>query len=250
MRSAMRHLFMLYRSLETLPHVPTITVSESSESLGRVTVDLAGSLTYHSQIDGFLGYSEELLDILQQINAAHSPRLCQQTDTSAEADALLGKLNVMISRDTKTPPGVSISSLSSQSGRDFALCHQVFQQATLIHLYRQLYNLPSASESIQAAVQTINGMVINMTQGEPCNTWVAMAMPLFTVGCEAYQHDQKSFILDKIRKLELCIGSLHVQVIGQALKDIWKIRNDLQDFEGKLCASHLLERLSYNIVLF
>ncbi|KAM0558027.1 hypothetical protein ACHAPJ_005194 [Fusarium lateritium] len=196
-------------------------------------------MTNKSQIDGFLGYSEELLDILQQINAA-STSPDQQSDLSASADILLGKLNVMISRDVKSPPGVSISSLSSQSGRDFSLCNKVFQQATLIQLYRHLYKLPSASKSIQSAVQSISGMISNMTQGEPCNTWVAMAMPLFTVGCEAYKDEDKDFILDKIHKLEKCIGSLHVQVIEQALKDIWKIRAECQDFEGELCSSHLL----------
>ncbi|KAF4342818.1 C6 finger domain protein [Fusarium beomiforme] len=231
LRSAMKHLFMLYRSLETLPHVPTITS-------GKTNVIIATDSAYKPQIDGFLGYSEELLDILQQINAT-APRSGLE-DPPADADTLLGKLNAMIRRDVKSPPAVSISSLSSQSGRDFILCNQVFQQATLIQLYRQLYGLPSSSEPIQAAVQTINGMISNMTQGEPCNTWVAMAMPLFTVGCEAYKEEQKTFILDKIHKLEICIGSLHVKVIEQALKDIWKIREDCNDYDGNLCASYLL----------
>ncbi|KAF4972482.1 hypothetical protein FSARC_954 [Fusarium sarcochroum] len=239
LRSAMKHLFMLYRSLETLPHVPTISVAEDSNLSGKVTVSVDTATTNNSQIDGFLGYSEELLDILQQINAA-SLGHGQRRDLTADADILLGKLNVMITRDVKSPPGVAIASLSSQSGRDFLLCNKIFQQATLIQLYRELYSLPSASEPIQSAVKTINDMISKMTQGEPCNTWVAMAMPLFTVGCEAYEDDEKTFILDKIHKLGICIGSLHVQVIRQALKDIWKIRADCQDFEGKLCASHLL----------
>ncbi|KAF4457184.1 Lysine biosynthesis regulatory protein LYS14 [Fusarium austroafricanum] len=231
LRSAMKHLFMLYRSLETLPHVPTITN-------GKATVNITDT-THSSQIDGFLGYNEELLDLLQQINAT-APGSGLEPDTSADADTLLGKLNAMIRWDVKSPPKVSISSISSQSARDFALCNKVFQQATLVQLYRQLYGFSSSSEPIQSAVENISGMISNMTQGKPCNTWVAMAMPLFTVGCEAYREEQKSFILDKIRKLETCIGSLHVKVIEQALKDIWKIREDCQDFQGELCASHLL----------
>ncbi|RGP71315.1 lysine biosynthesis regulatory lys14 [Fusarium sporotrichioides] len=169
---------------------------------------------------------------------------------STDADILLGRLNAIISRDVKKPPGVSIASLSSQAGRDFALCNKVFQQATLIQLYRQRYGLSSSSEPIQTAVHTIEEMIGNMAQGEPCHTWVAMAMPLFTVGCEAYNEDQKSFILDKIHKLEICIGSLHVKIIEQALMDIWKLRKDSEDYEGILCSEYLLEKLSYNIVLF
>ncbi|KAF5664447.1 lysine biosynthesis regulatory LYS14 [Fusarium heterosporum] len=234
----MRHLFMLYRALETLPHVPTITtmVSESAE---KENTNVLPASTRDSQIDGFLGYSEELLDILEQINIASMG----SDQTPIDADSLLGKLNVIISRDVKSPPGVSISSLSSQSGRDFELCNKVFQQATLIHLYRQLYGLPSFSEPIQSAVETINEMICNMAQGEPCNTWVAMAMPLFTVGCEAFTEEQKGFIMDKIHKLEVCIGSLHVKIIEQALEDIWRIRQEQKDFEGQLCASHLISKL-------
>ncbi|KAJ4018352.1 hypothetical protein NW752_005467 [Fusarium irregulare] len=240
----MRHLYMLYRALETLPHVPSLGLIASSPG-GKTSIGISTPHTVNSQIDGFLGYSEELLDILQQINSNGSG-----DQGTPDADILLGRLNTIISRDVKHPPGVSISSLSSQSGREFALCNKVFQQATLIQLYRQLYGLSSSSEPIRTAIETINGMISNMAQGEPCHTWVAMAMPLFTVGCEAYQEDQKSFILDKIHKLEKCIGSLHVKVIEQALKDIWKLREDFQDYGGDLCAEYLLEKLSYNIVLF
>jgi len=255
--SAMRHLYMLYRALETLPHVPSLGLITPSSG-AKTTVGNSVPHATNAQIDGFLGYSEELLDILQQINSTES----------ADADVLLGKLNTIISRDVKHPPGVSISSLSSQSGQDFALCNKVFQQATLIQLYRQLYGLSSSSQPIRTAIEAMNDMISNMAQGEPCHTWVAMAMPLFTVGCEAYKDGQKSFILDKIHKLEKCIGSLHVKVIEKALKDIWKLREDFQDYEGDICAEYLLgkcsndscrclanpgsliEKLSYNIVLF
>ncbi|CAG1997101.1 unnamed protein product [Fusarium graminearum] len=240
----MKHLLMLYRALETLPHVPSITLStEKTHQSTNCSIQASSSF---NQIDGFLGYSEELLDILHQINM----KSLVNDQESASADILLGKLNVIIHRDVKQPPSVSIASLSSQEGRDFALCNKVFQQATLIQLYRQLYGLASSSKPIQSAVQMINGMIGNMAQGEPCHTWVAMAMPLFTVGCEAYKEDQKTFILDKIHKLEICIGSLHVKVIEQALQDIWKLREEFEDYEGNLCSEYLLEKLSYNIVLF
>jgi hypothetical protein len=240
LRSAMKHLFMLYRALEILPYVPSITPM-TARRYDKTDVNTSTSTKCKSQIDGFLGYSEELLDIIQQINTT---TILGSGDERADADVLLGRLNVIISRDVKQPPGVSISSLSSQAGRDFALCNKVFQQATLIQLYRQLYGLPSSSEPIQTAVETIDEMIGNMAQGEPCHTWVAMAMPLFTVGCEAYKEDQKGFILDKIHKLGICIGSLHVKVIEQALKDIWKLREDFQDFEGNLCAAYLLGKSS------
>lgn len=238
----MRYLFLLYRSLQTLPYLPAIEPSSPSVDLGQALLfNSSSALSKSPKIDGFLGYSEELLDLLQHVNSTTRTDFGYQLGLSPEADTLLGKINGMISRDVKTPLEVSISStLSPQSGRDFLLCHRIFQQATLIQLYRQLYMMPSASQHTQSAVQEINRMIRNMTQGQPCNTWVAMAMPLFTVGCEAFDEDQKDFILDKVQKLEVCLGSLHVRTIKRALKDIWKIRTDCQDFEGKLCSTQLL----------
>ncbi|KAL2687537.1 hypothetical protein Neosp_005098 [[Neocosmospora] mangrovei] len=68
-------------------------------------------------------------------------------------------------------------------------------------------------------------------------------MPLFTVGCEAFDDDQKDFILDKVEKLEVCIGSLHVHTIKRALEDVWKIRTDYQDFEGNILLSLYIQVL-------
>jgi hypothetical protein len=240
--SAMRHLYLLYQSLQTLPHVPSMA---SPDSMGTVHAVVARGQDFESasgaNIDGFLGYSEELLHILQQVN--HMAGTCSELSEAslAQADILLGKVNAMINRDTQTPPDVSlISSLSPEYGREFSLCHRSFQQATLVHLYRRLYHLPSRAEPIQVAVEKINAMVGDMKQAQPCHTWVAMAMPLFTVGCEAFTETQQQFALDKIHKLETCIGSFHVQSIRQALEDIWKIRRDAGDLEGEICASDLL----------
>ncbi|KAF4984583.1 hypothetical protein FZEAL_259 [Fusarium zealandicum] len=233
-QSAMRHLILLYRSLQTLPYLPTIPLPDSSSQVIKAaTTGPHRALAVGATIDGFLGYSEELLDLLQEIN--ETPQSAQ------EANHVLVKLLGMIDRDAQAPPGVSISSsLSPQSGRDFALCHRIFQHASLVQLYRQLYKLPSCSQQIQDAVEAIQGMINNMTQGQPCNTWVAMAMPLFTIGCEAFRDDQKAFVLDKIHKFGVCLGSLHVQIIRRALEDVWRIRADHRDMDGELCAAHLL----------
>ncbi|KFY38875.1 hypothetical protein V495_06307 [Pseudogymnoascus sp. VKM F-4514 (FW-929)] len=207
--------------------------------------------SFRPEIDGFLGYSSELLDVLQQIDQLSRSVSGNEAQSISEADILLGKVQGMISRDTTSPRDISICTpLSPEYNREFALCHQTFQQATLIHLYRKLYHHPSGSPSIQAAVRSIEKMVGNMIQGQPCHTWVAMAMPLFTLGCEAFTEKQQVFTMDKIKKLEDCIGSLHVKCIRQALEDIWKVREDLGDREGTLCASQLLAELRYNIILF
>ncbi|KAK4122185.1 hypothetical protein N657DRAFT_599074 [Parathielavia appendiculata] len=254
LRSAMKHLHQLYLSLQTLPYIPPSEISEltpsghaPTETTRKVNLEPAPS----PAIDGFLGYSDELLEVLHQIDQLSRLSSDGATQPSFEADVLLGKIKAMISRDSKSPPAIAIGSpLSPEYGREFTLCHQVFQQATLIHVYRRLYHLPSGSRPIQYAVCAMQDMLSSMSQGQPCHTWVAMAMPLFTLGCEAFTEEQQGFALDKVDKLEECIRSLHVRIIRQALQDIWRVRASLGDCSGELCASQLLEKLDYNIILF
>jgi len=198
-------------------------------------------------IDGFLGYSQELLQVLRHVNQLSHYDGKGAANSLSESDVLFGKVKGMIIRDCKAPLDVSIcSSLSPECGREFLLCHKTFQQATLIHIYRRLYHMSSGSEPIQAAVESIKDMISDMVQGQPCHTWVAMAMPLFTIGCEAFTEEQKGYVLDKVQKLEECIGSLHVRIIRKALEDMWEARANLGDIEGKLCASHLLGKPSFS----
>jgi hypothetical protein len=234
--SAMRHLYFLYLSLQTLPHVPSLDKNQNPMVSGAFDQIPEGP-----SIDGFLGYSQELLHLLNRVNQL-SHRGEGPASWLPESDLLLGRLKGMIIRDFKAPLDVSISSLSPEYAHEFLLCHKIFQQATLIHTYRRLYNMPSGSEPIQAAVKSIMEMVCDMAQGQPCHAWVAMAMPLFTIGCEAFTEEQKDFVLDKVRKLDQCISSLHVGVIRQALEDIWTARADLGDIKGDLCANQLLRK--------
>ncbi|KAK8045464.1 hypothetical protein PG993_005488 [Apiospora rasikravindrae] len=244
-QSAMRHLYFLYLSLQTLPHVPAVAVTGLPVKHDDVSFetldDLEDDPSLGPKIDGFLGYSEELLHIMQKVNRLARLKVENAEITQYEADILLGKLNAMINRDSEAPPGVAIYPvLSPESNREFELCHRTFQQATSIHVYRRLYHMPSNSPQIQTAVAAIGKMVTNMAQGQPCHTWVAMAMPLFTIGCEAFADEQQSFVLDKIDKLYLCIGSYHVRIIRQALEDIWRIRREVGDLDGHMCAVKLL----------
>jgi hypothetical protein len=264
-KTAMRHLYLLYLSLQTLPYVPSLGIQDDL-SRPQSTAAASQRPLHHPKIDGFLGYSEELLYVMQQINQISAAEDASPGDPSAEgtkpnpfsqrpedtkpnpfsprpeADILLGRVKGMIARDAKAPPAISISSvsLSTEHGREFALCHATFQRAALVQVYRRLYHMPSGSPAIQAAIAEMQDMVGEMTQGQPCHTWVAMAMPLFTIGCEAYSEGQRRFVLDKVDKFEACLGSLHVRIIRQALQDMWNARTELGDVDGELCSSRLL----------
>lgn len=238
MQSAMKHLGMLYMSLQTLPHTPGQTSLVIDLDLVPTTLHLYQDETSSPKINGFLGYSEDILSILRQVNGKTAP-------SPEEADLILGKVQGMMLRDAITPPGVTISSqLSDESSRDFALCHEAFQLATLILIYRRLYKLPSGSKPIRDAVDRIQSTVNSMTQGQPCHAWVAMSMPLFTIGCEALDPAHKDWVRRSIDQLQVCIGSSHVLMLRQALADIWRLRAARNDADGLLCAEELLRKSS------
>ncbi|KAK0652407.1 fungal-specific transcription factor domain-containing protein [Cercophora newfieldiana] len=258
---AMKHLYQLYQSLQTLPYIiPSasgVVTDDTTPPIRQLDSDRSPA------IDGFLGYSDELLDVMHQIDQL------SRKPASFEADILLGKVHAMIARDAVAAPPIILSSsstslalqpsrvsaspLSSEHARqEFTLCHQIFQQATLIQLHRRLYHLPSQSPEIQASVYAIQEMLNSLhTSDGGESMWVAMAMPVFTLGCEAYTLDQQAFVLEKVNLLEACIRSLHVRIIRQALVDVWAIRKGMDDEEkGMVCAGQLLEKLDYDIILF
>lgn len=262
MQVAMRHLYQLYLSLQTLPYIapaaaPPTAIAETAPppppTLDEVTVNPSPA------IDGFLGYSDEILDVMHQIEQLSRT----QSLPSPDADILLGKVHAMIARDMIAAPPVTLSYSSSSSSltssspqfvqaesTDFTLCHQIFQQATLIQLHRRLYHLPSQSPPIQTAVYSIEGMLTSLCDrgkgrggggGGGESMWVAMAMPVFTLGCEAFTPEHQQFVLSMMDRLEICIQSLHVRIIRQALVDIWTLRRGLDDEgRGGICAGRLL----------
>lgn len=248
MQVAMRHLYQLYLSLQTLPYIapaaaPQTAILETTPAtLDEVTVNPSPA------IDGFLGYSDELLDVMHQIEQLSRT----QVHPCPGADILLGKVNAMIARDMAAAPPVILSSPASiipwdaqGESTDFTLCNQIFQQATLIQLHRRLYHLPSQSPPIQAAVCSMEGMLSSLCNrgggGGGESMWVAMAMPVFTLGCEAFTLDHQQLVLGMMDRLETCIQSLHVRIIRQALVDIWALRRGMEDEgRGAICAGRLL----------
>lgn len=245
LHAAMKHLYQLYLSLRTLPYIPAAESSDCPEPISTLMTVAPNPNPQPAPtpaIDGFLGYSDELLDVIHQIDQLPRSTRPEPAQPPSEADVLLTKLHSMITRDAQAPPSISIHTpLSPEYGREFTLCHQIFQQATLLHLYRRLYRLPSRLPPIQSAVRAMQEMLDSISQGQPCHTWVAMAMPLFNLGCEAFTEQQRRFALEKVDKLEECIRSLHVRIIRQALRDIWEVRERMGDEGvGALCASQLL----------
>ncbi len=77
-------------------------------------------------------------------------------------------------------------------------------------------------------------------------------MPLFTMGCEAFEEGQRVWVLEKVGKLEECIGSFHVKGVRRALWDVWGEREGCGDEgRGEVCAGRLLgEFIDFDLVCF
>ncbi|KAL1893138.1 hypothetical protein Sste5346_006570 [Sporothrix stenoceras] len=323
-RSAMGHLSQLYLSLQTLPHVARCrneamadrTIEEENDDndkedegetddrIGPTPVEpntATATAMPGPRIDGFLGCSVELFDILQQVEqlASTMPAIDVENkdeDVDVDYDDEFDDDNILAAPHLKGPARVTAETLlaralvqalepkevhtittsstaSSSStattttatpvihhipapaltpaaAREFAFCHGCFQQATLIHVYRRLFRLPSCAALIQRAVCAIRRMAGQMTQGAPCSAWVAMALPLFTAGCEAFLPTSQAWAHAALDSFAASIGSRHVQLLRRALEDVWRLRARLGDVDGRLCAEALLDELNYNIILF
>lgn len=318
-RSAMGHLAQLYLSLQTLPHVARRRNEaiadrvieeedgdgeddEIDETIGPVPADPGTNSTTAMpgpRIDGFLGCSAELFDILQQVEQLASTMAVDVSDDTKDvnindedgdeddkdnilaaphltgsaritAETLLAralaqalKSTDFVTTNTETnvtatmPPAtapvihhIPAPALTPAAAREFAFCHGCFQQATLIHVYRRLFRLPSRATLIQRAVGEIRRMAGQMTQGAPCSAWVAMALPLFTAGCEAFLPTSQAWAHAALDAFAASMGSRHVQLLRRALEDVWRLRARRGDVDGRLCAGALLDELNYNIILF
>lgn len=203
----------------------------------------ASVTTSDVKVEEFLGYSIEVLDVLQQIDLLSRARKDTTINVNSNPEALRKRLEEMINREDDKLLQDSPSSTSPKIvGNDARLCHRAFQHATLIQLYRRLYDLPSSSTPIRSAVEKVIEAIGYMVQGQYCHAWIVTLMPLFTAGCEAVSKRQQTFVRDQMGKLELCLGSCHIQNALKAVDKVWEIRAARGDKHGKLDPGQLLRK--------
>lgn len=240
-RESSDFIYNLYLSLQTLAGVAGREGNNNiiAPDLG-VGNDDSNDGVSSGYIDGFLGYSSNILRILREIQRL-SISETHRSSKFFEAQALLAKVQNMISENQNHEPDVLIrSSISDQSRRDFVLCNRAFQQTTLILIYRKLHQLPSASVEVQSAVKSTISAVSGMKQDQQCSAWIVTAMPLFVAGCEACGWEDRNFVLDQFRKLEICVGSSQMLLAREALMGLWEVRAERRDVEGYLQSSQVL----------
>ncbi|KAJ5459593.1 uncharacterized protein N7458_001145 [Penicillium daleae] len=145
--------------------------------------------------DTYTGYSSDLNPALMQIGLlaqnqeaaeyAHQSSLeyCTSGEKGDKARHLEQVIQDMIHRDRtmglKTPGHLS---LDMDTIRQFGACNTSYQNASLIHLYRRVQNLPTFSNEVQRCVREILDTVSAILPVTKLSPWILLTTPIYTAG--------------------------------------------------------------------
>jgi hypothetical protein len=145
-------------------------------------------------LDIYTGYSSDLDMAFKEIGAASWERRrleaeedrwspITEDDLTSEADWLEQSVQTMISRDLQS--GLTLPAhieLSDREIKQFEACNEAYQYVALIHIYRRVRRLPSASAEVQQCVKAIVRAISRILPVEKLSPWVLLTTPLFTAG--------------------------------------------------------------------
>jgi hypothetical protein len=145
--------------------------------------------------DTYTGYSSDLNPVLMQIGLlaqnqeaaeyAHQSSLeyCTSGEKGDKARHLEQVIQDMIHRDRTI--GLKIPghlSLDMDTIRQFGACNTSYQNASLIHLYRRVQNLPTFSNEVQRCVREILDTVSAILPVTKLSPWILLTTPIYTAG--------------------------------------------------------------------
>ncbi|EEP82162.1 predicted protein [Uncinocarpus reesii 1704] len=141
------------------------------------------------------------------------------------------------------------ASLSTLHRIDFAAVDETYHHVALLHLYRRVLNLPSSSPLVQKSVQQIIHRVsaIHFLH-EPC-PGVAVLQPLFAAGCEACNAADRDNLRTLLSRIESQYGMGNVKSARAFLEDLWVMRDESGDLEGRMRWDKVMERARYPSIL-
>lgn len=181
-----------YSSVESLAAITYNGLSTGQVELGpRALISNVKSYV----LDIYTGYSSDLDMAFKEIGAASWERRrlesdkkdswssISESDLISEADWLEQSVYAMISRDLQS--GLTLPAhvkLSAREIRQFEACNEAYQYVALIHIYRRVRRLPSASVEVQKCTKAILQAVSKILPVEKLSPWVLLTTPLFTAG--------------------------------------------------------------------
>lgn len=145
-------------------------------------------------------------------------------------DKLQSKLE---SHEPKFRPPIN-ASLSHLHKLDYYAVDRAYHHVALLQLYRRVLNLPSSDTSVQNSVQQIIKLMSNLHFLREPSPGVAILTPLFTAGCEASVGPDRDGIRALFAQFEAFYGLGNAKSVRQFLEDLWVMRDDNGDLEGKV----------------
>jgi hypothetical protein len=233
-----RLLYRWYGALDSLAALASwghdsTECSNSQEPLQEPTIDV--------YLDDYNGYSTDLSLILGKIGAAvavgrqkHLP--ASTIELESQAASLESSIYRIMERDnSRSPifyPGV-IEKLSAQTIQEYALCNEAYQHTALIHVLRQLRNLPRLHSQVQRSVKRIIECVRSITPLSGLSPAIVLTTPLFTAGCEALEED-RAVIRGLLTRLYEMLRIRNIRVTLEVLENYWRCDGEDGDLERVL----------------
>ena len=192
-------------------------------------------------LDDYNGYSTDLSLILGKIGEALAVRYrkylpASKIELESQAAFLESSIYQIMKRDnSRSPifyPGV-IEKLSAQTIQEYALCNEAYQNTALIHVLRQLRNLPRSHSQVQRSVKRIIECARSITPLDGLSPAVVLTTPLFTAGCEALEEDRAVIRCLLIRLYEM-LKIRNIRVTLEVLEDYWSSDGEDGDLERLL----------------
>lgn len=195
-------------------------------------------------IDDFHGFSVGLLPIIDELNLLIIERQaigdmknaglnCTKFHEVIELRTnrlVLSVKRMLESRNPKVQDTFDISDTSFELS-DFFNLDEAYHHITLLKIYQRVLALHSTSPIIQSTVGRAIECISRITLHDFACPGVALLQPLFTVGCEAHNLQDREFVitwLDKLRK-QNAMGN--VDCAKQFLLELWQLRDSMDSTE-------------------
>jgi hypothetical protein len=157
-------------------------------------------------LDDYFGFSTDLVETFKEIGAAAWERrslnsdasrvqsLLTERDLEDEANNLETTVYNMINRDAASPPkfypGIR-DQLDEEGVAEFYRCNEAYQYTALVHIFRNVSQLPITDPKIQFSVKKILYCVRGIQPRGGLSPYIVLTMPLFTAGREALGDDRE-----------------------------------------------------------
>lgn len=211
-------------------------------------------------LDDYFGFTTDLVFAFREIGAAAWERRrmnlytedqvkLSEHDFQKVVTSLEASIKQMMVRDGMSPPsfypGVA-AKLSHIQMLEFYVCNKAYQHTALIHLYRRVKQLPSASIQVQESVKAIIDCASQIEPKSGLSPWIVLLTPLFTAGYEAIGADRLTVEI-LLRQLYVTVRIRNIQQALEYLQTYWSKIDNSGDKEWLTAQGKHASELCYGL---